>query len=344
MHKTTWKSYASDNNSGVHPDIMQAIINANANHAKAYGDDHYTEKAINKFKELFGNNIEVFFVFGGTAANVLGLKAITESFHAVICAETAHINTDECAAPEKFLGGKLLSIPTQNGKITTDQISYYIHGIGEQHHAQPKVVSITQATEMGTVYTPQEIKMIANYAHKNNLLLHVDGARIANAVASLNVDIKAITTDVGVDVLSFGGTKNGMMFGEAIIFFNKSLANNFKFIRKQGMQLASKMRFIAAQFEALLSNDLWLKNARHANEMAKLLAEKVKRIPTIKINQEVQANAIFATLPPKYIAKLLEKYFFYIWNERTSEVKWMTSFDTGKEDIEEFVEFLLSDN
>lgn len=334
------RSFASDNNAGVHPDILKAIEAANNGHVVAYGDDPYTEKTIAEFKKLLGNDIEVFFVFGGTAANVLGIKTATESFNAVICAETAHINVDECGAPEKFIGCKLLTIPTTNGKITVEQIAQHVHGIGDQHHVQAKIVSITQATEMGTLYTPKEIKVIADYVHQNNMFLHMDGARIANAVVGLNVDIKEITKNAGVDILSFGGTKNGMMFGEAVVFFNQELAKNFKFIRKQGMQLASKMRFVSAQFEALFANDLWLENAKHANEMARLLAEKVKEIPQVKITQEVQANAVFAIVPKQAISKLQEKYFFYVWNEGTSEVRWMASFDTQKEDIENFIKFV----
>ncbi len=333
-------SFASDNNSGVHPKIMKALINANVGQVVAYGDDYQTEKTINKFKSIFGKEIEVFFVFGGTAANVLGLKSVTETFNAIICAETSHINVNECAAPERFTGCKLLDIPTQSGKINVEQISYFMHGFGDQHHVQPKIISITQPTEMGTVYTIDEIRKIADYAHKNNLLLHMDGARIANAVVSLGADITDITKNAGVDILSFGGTKNGMMYGEAVIFFKKELAKNFAFIRKQSMQLASKMRFIASQFEAFLTDNLWLKNAKQANEMAKLLAKRVKEISNIEVTQKTQANAVFAIIPSKCIRELQKKYFFYVWNEYTNEVRWMTSFDTQKKNIEQFVAFL----
>ncbi len=339
-HRRNPRGFTSDNNAGVHPNILKSIEDANSGHTIAYGDDLYTARAVAKFKEILGNSIELFFVFAGTAANALGAKASMESFNAVICAETAHINVDECGALENFTGCKLLTLPTKNGKITVEQIRHHMHGIGDQHHSQPKIISITQATEMGTLYTAKEIKTIAAYAHQNKMFLHMDGARIANAVAGLNVDIQEITKNAGVDILSFGGTKNGMMFGDAIVFFNKDLASNFKFIRKQGMQLASKMRFISAQFEALLSNNLWLKNAKHANKMTRLLAEKIKEIPKIKITQEVQANAVFAIVPKPFIRQLKEKYFFYVWNEKTSEVRWMTSFDTTEEDIENFVKFI----
>lgn len=331
------KHFASDNCSGVHPDIMKAISSANAGHVIAYGSDDYTKSAVKKFQEHFGEHSDVYFVFGGTGANVLGLKALTESYHGIICAESAHINVDECGAPEKFSGCKLFTIPSADGKITVEQISQYLSLLGNEHHNQPKVISITQATEFGTVYTPEEIEEISGFAHQHDMFLHVDGARIANAAASLDVNLRDITADVGVDVLSFGGTKNGMMLGEAVVFFKKSLAKNFTFIRKQGMQLFSKMRFIAAQFDTYLSNDLWLKNAKHANEMAKLLARDIKKIPQITITQKVEANAIFAIIPKEAVSAIQQKFYFYLWNTETSEVRWMTSFDTTKKDIKNFV-------
>jgi threonine aldolase len=330
------RGFASDNNAGVHPDIFAALQAANGGHVVGYGDDVYTQRAEAKFHEHFGENIDVFFVFGGTAANVLGLKAATHSYHAVLCAETAHIHVDECGAPEHITGCKVLSIPTQDGKITVAQIEERMHGVGDQHHVQPKVISITQPTELGTIYTPQEIRVIADYAHRHEVVLHMDGARIANAAASLGVSLADITANAGVDVLSFGGTKNGMMYGEAVIFFARSYATHFRFIRKQGMQLASKMRFIAVQFEALLSNDLWWRNALHANAMAQQLATHVAAIHKVTITQKVQSNAVFATLPKDTIPLLQQQYFFYIWDEAKSEVRWMTSFDTTEEDVRDF--------
>ena len=331
------KHFASDNFAGVHPDVFKALSSANSGHCKAYGADKYTEAAIKKFCDHFGDRIDVYFVFGGTAANVLGLKMITESYHAIICAESAHINVDECGAPEKFTGCKLLTIPSTDGKITVEQVSGFLPAIGVEHHSQPKVISITQATEMGTVYTPEEIETLAAFAHQHEMLLHVDGARLANAAATLDLHLSDLTTDVGVDVLSFGGTKNGLMFGEAVIFFKRSYSKNFKYVRKQGMQLLSKMRFISAQFEAYLSNDLWLKNARHANEMAQLLAHELEKIPEIQITQHVQANAVFAIFPEEMIPTVQAKYFFYVWDEQKSEVRLMTSFDTTKKDVKNFV-------
>ncbi len=335
------RGFASDNNSGVHPEIMDAMNNANFGHTIAYGDDPYTEKAKKKFYEIFGNDIDVYFVFIGTAANVLGLNAATRSWNAVICAETAHINVDECGAPEKFNGFKLLSVETPDGKLTVDLIQKHMHGFGFEHHSQPKVISITQATELGTVYKPHEIKDLADYAHQNNMILHMDGARIANAAVSLGLDFKSFTRDVGVDIVSFGGTKNGMMYGEAILFLNKKLGEDFKYVRKQGMQLASKMRFISAQFERYLSDDLWKKNAQHSNRMAQLLESKIKELPQIKITQKVEANGVFAILPDKkLIEELTKEYFFYDWDESKNEVRWMCSFDTQEEDILKFVELI----
>lgn len=334
------RSFASDNNAGVHPKVLEAMTSANEGHVVAYGDDPYTDAAVESFREHFGKNVDVYFVFGGTGANVLGLKAVTETYHAIICAETAHINVDECGAPEKFTGCKLLSVPTKDGKITVDQIRPFMDVVGFEHHVQPRVISVSQSSEMGTVYTSQELKKLSAFAHKNGLLLHLDGARIANAAASLKANLRAVTRDVGVDVLSFGGAKNGMMYGEAVVFFDPILSKDFRYLRKQGTHLPSKMRFISAQFAALLANDLWRKNAEHANRMARALARELDKIPQIEITQKVEANGVFAILPRKYVAQLQKQYFFYVWNEKTSEVRFMTSFDTTEGDIEDFVDLV----
>ncbi len=334
------KHFASDNFAGTHPAILKALSNANNGHTVAYGDDSVTEAAIEKFQHYFGEDIEVYFVFGGTGANVTGLQALAASYHGIVCADSAHINVDECGAPEKFTGCKLLTVPSQDGKISIEQIEPFLSHLGVEHHSQPKVISITQATERGTLYTPEEIETLAAFAHQHDMFLHVDGARICNAAAALDMNLSDISKDVGVDVLSFGGTKNGMMFGEAVIFFKKSLAKQFTFIRKQSMQLYSKMRFISAQFDAYLSNDLWLKNARHANDMAQLLVNELKKIPQITITQAVQANAIFAVFPEAIIPKLQQSYYFYVWNKQTSEIRLMTSFDTTKKDVKNFVQAL----
>ena len=336
----TLKTFASDNNSGTHPDILRAINLCNSGHAIGYGDDQYTELALKKFKEHFGEGIDVYFVYGGTGANVLGLKAITQPYNSIICAETAHINVDECGAPEKFTGCKIQTVPSENGKIFPSQIDPLLHGFGFPHQSQPKVISITQPTELGTVYSIEEIKDIAELAHKHGLLLHMDGARISNAAAYLKANLRDITVNAGVDVLSFGGTKNGMMFGEAVVFFNKMFSIDFKYIRKQGMQLHSKMRFISAQFEAMLSNDLWLCNAQRSNDLAQILAKEIIKIPTIKLSQPVQINAVFSIIPKEIIEPLQQEYFFYVWDENKNEVRWMTSFDTEERDIFKFVNTL----
>jgi threonine aldolase len=334
------RSFASDNNAGVHPDILKAIGAANQGHVVGYGDDAYTHSAQALFKKQLGEEIEVFFVFNGTAANCLSLKALTNSFHAVICAEGAHIYVDECGAPEKFTGCKLVPIPAKNGKLTVEAVQSAYHGVGDEHHVQPRVISITQATEVGTVYRPNEIRALADFAHSHGMFLHVDGARIANAVAAQGVNLRQATRDVGIDVLSFGATKNGALGAEAVVFFNPELAANFKFYRKQGMQLASKMRFVSAQFQALFAGDLWLQNARHANRMAQLLKREVSKIPQVKIIYNVEANGVFAQIPRKAIAKLQKRYFFYVWNEAQSVVRWMCSWDTNADDVKQFAEFL----
>jgi threonine aldolase len=334
------RSFASDNNAGVHPAVLEAINRANQGHVVGYGDDPYTHAAEARFKNQFGADIEVFFVFNGTAANCLSLKAVTNSFHAVVCAEAAHINVDECGAPENFTGCKLVPIAARNGKLTVEEVRSAYHGVGDEHHVQPRVISITQSTEVGTVYRPNEIRALADFAHEHEMFLHVDGARIANAVAAQGLTLKQATRDLGLDVLSFGATKNGALGAEAVVFFNPELAANFKFYRKQGMQLASKMRFIAAQFEALFTDDLWLQNARHANRMAQLLKREVSKIPQVKIIYNVEANGVFAQIPRKAIAKLQKRYFFYVWNKSQSVVRWMCSWDTTADDVKQFAEFV----
>ena len=334
------RGFASDNNAGIHPDILKEILLSNTGHVTGYGTDVYTEQALDIFKEQFGSTTETFFVFTGTAANVLGLSSITRSWNSVITASTAHLEGDECGAPEKFIGCKVLVVDTPDGKITPDLIEKHMHGLDFEHHSQPRVVSITQASEMGTVYTASEISELAGYAHARGMLLHMDGARIANAAVSLDLPFKAFTTDAGVDVLSFGGTKNGMMFGESICFLGPGLSVDFKYIRKQGMQLASKMRFISAQYIAYFRNDLWKRCASHSNEMAGMLAEKLKQIPEVKITQEVQSNGIFVIMPSGVAEKMRNHYFFYPWDEKRSEWRLMCSWDSEEKDIEDFVMLL----
>jgi threonine aldolase len=331
------RGFASDNNAGVHPEMLEAIARANQGHVVAYGEDPYTRSAIKKFEEHFGSDIAVFFTFNGTGANVLGLQSLTQSFDSVLCSAYAHIYVDECGAPEKHTGCKLIPLPQQDGKISLDSVRDAYHGIGDQHHSQPRVISITQSTEMGTVYQPEEVRALASFAHEHDMFLHMDGARIANAAASLGQNLRRATRDLGVDVLSFGGTKNGILGGEAVVFFQPGLSQDFLYRRKQGMQLASKMRFIAAQFEALLSNDLWCRSAEHANRMARLLEKEISRIPEIKVVWKVEANGVFAQIPRHSIEKIKQHYFFYIWVEEESIVRWMCSFDTTEDDIRDFV-------
>jgi L-threonine aldolase (EC 4.1.2.5) len=330
------KGFASDNNSGIHPLVLEAIGHANVGHATGYGDDIYTNRATELFKQEFGNDTEVFFVLTGTGANILSLQSVSRSFHSILCAETAHIQVDECGAPEKFTGSKVIPIATSNGKITVEQIMEHLHGFGFEHHAQPGVISITQSTELGTVYSIDEIKAIADLAHRHHMFLHMDGARISNAAIALNADFRAFTRDAGVDVLSFGGTKNGLMLGEAVLFFNPELSRYTKYYRKQAAQLYSKMRFVSAQFIPYLSQRIWKTNAEHSNRMAKLLEAEVSKVPGVKITQRVESNGVFAIIPKAVIPKLQKDYFFYVWNENVGEVRWMTSFDTGEDEIIDF--------
>lgn len=336
QENNTGRAFASDNWAGVHPEVLAAMAAANVGHVPSYGDDPYTHEAEERIRSLVGEDAEVFLVFSGTAANVLCLHSMVQSHHAVICAETAHVYTSECAAAEKHIGCKLLPVPSPTGKITVAGIREHLHDIGNEHHVQPRAISITQATEYGTVYTPQEIRAIADFAHTHSLLLHMDGARIFNAAAYLNVSPKAITSGAGVDALSFGGTKNGLVAGEAVVFFKQVLADDFEFKRMQGMQLSSKMRFIAAQFNALLSNDLWKRSASHANRMAQLLAAELAAIGSISLTQQVQANEVFATMPASIISRLQARWPFHVWDEKTSEVRLIASFDTTEEDVADF--------
>ncbi len=331
------KSFGSDNHSGVHPDILKALAAANVEHDMAYGDDKVTARLQQLFKNLFGAQAEAFPVFNGTGANVVCLQAMTQSHHGIICAETAHINVDECGAPEKHTGCKLLTVPPVDGKLTPESVKKHFEAFGFQHHSQPKVISISQSTELGTLYTPAEIKALADLAHANDMYLHIDGSRLSNAAAALNMPFRQFTTDCGVDALSFGGTKCGLLMGEVVVFLRPELARDALYVRKQAMQLYSKMRFVSAQFEAFLSNDLWKTMAAHSNRMAALLGAELAKIPGVKLAYPVQANGVFAAMPRKAIDALLADYFFYVWNEERDEVRLMCSFDTTEEDIRAFL-------
>ncbi|NLA15179.1 MAG: low specificity L-threonine aldolase [Bacteroidales bacterium] len=330
-------SFGSDNHSGVHPKVLKALEDANQGYCLSYEEDEYSAQAGRVFKSFFGDQSRVYFVFNGTAANVLCLQALTRPHHSIICATTAHLHQDECGAPERFTGCKVLTADTGDGKLTPAHIKPHLTGFGFQHHSQPKVISISQSTELGTVYTPEEIKELADLAHNHNMYLHMDGSRLANAAAFLDLPFSAFTCDVGVDALSFGGTKNGMLLGEAVLFFDPKLSQDFLYVRKQSMQLFSKSRFVAAQYLAYFKNDLWLENAQHANRMARYLADKVSNLPGVQITQKVESNAVFAILPKPAYQQLVKKHFFYVWDELTDEVRWMCSFNTQKSYIDAFV-------
>lgn len=331
------RALASDNWAGAHPEVLAAIAAVNVGHSASYGEDPYTKSVVEKLRSALDAD-EVFLVFTGTGANVIALGSLANSYNAVICASTAHIYTWECGAAEKHLGCKLLPVPSSDGKLTPEGIAKHLHDVGDAHHAQPGVVSISQATEYGTVYSPEEVRAIADFVHDHNLFLHVDGARLANAAASLGRPLHEMARTVGVDVLSFGGTKNGAIAAEAVAYFNQELAKDFGFRRMQGMQLASKMRFVAAQFDALLTDDLWLRSASHANNLAALLGRELSAIDGARLTQKVDANEVFVNFPREQVARLQEKIFFEIWDDATNEYRLVTSFDTTEDDIRLFVE------
>jgi threonine aldolase len=333
------RSLASDNHSGVHPRVLEAIIAANADHAISYGADPWTTRALELIRSEFGGQAEVFPVFNGTGANVVGMQAMLRTWESIICATTAHVNVDEAGAPEKLLGSKVITVPSTDAKITPELIRAQHWGIGDFHHAQPRVVLVTQSTEYGTRYSLDELRAITSTAHELNMYVYLDGARIANAAAGLGCTFKEMTTDVGIDALSFGATKNGAMGAEAVVVLNPALkaGDTLGYIRKQYMQLASKMRFVSAQFIALLDDGLWRANAEHSNAMAQYLAAKVTGLTGVTITQAVEANAVFAIIPASITAALQEVMPFYVWNEMTNEVRWMCSWDTTADDIDNFV-------
>lgn len=331
-------SFASDNTAGVHEKILQACSRVNVGGVTGYGEDEYTIQAADSFKREFGKETGVHFVANGTAANVLAYGTVSTWFSSIIASEVAHVNVDEGGAPERVFGLKVVPIPTSDGKIRPEQLLKHTLRFGDIHHSQPRVVSITQPTEYGVVYDLKEIEALSELCKRHSLLLHMDGARIANACASLGVGLKEGTKDVGVDIMSFGGTKNGIMFGEAVLFFTPGLDSNFRHIQKQTMQMISKNRFVAAQLQALLEDDLWLKNARHANTMTAALAEGLKRFPKVVFTHETQANAIFASMPREYIDFLQEKFYFYVWDEPTHQVRLMCSFNTPLDHVHAFLD------
>nr|WP_218852968.1 low specificity L-threonine aldolase [Microbacterium immunditiarum] len=343
IHDPSIRGFASDNYSGIHPEVLAAIAAANEGHQVAYGEDVYTERLQEVFAHHFGERVEAFPVFNGTGANVTGLQSMLPRWGAVVAASTAHINVDEGGAPERVAGIKILNVPTEDGKLTPELIDREAWGWGDEHRAQPLVVSITQSTELGTLYTPDEIRAIADHIHPLGMHLHVDGARLANAAASLDLPFRAFTRDAGVDVLSFGGTKNGAMGAEAVVVLNPEASAGLTYLRKLNMQLSSKMRFVSAQLIALLEGDLWLRNARHSNAMAQRLRSGIEAgladgsVRGVGFTQKTQANGVFATLPDGVADRLRESFRFYDWDAARNEVRWMCSFDTTEEDIDAFL-------
>jgi threonine aldolase len=331
-------SFASDNYAGAHPAVLEAVAAANAGHARAYGADDWTARVEERLRAELGDGARTFLVFNGTGANVLAIRAACGAAGAVVCAESAHVNVDEGGAPERIAGAKLFTAPTPDGKLRPADVERLTERLGDEHQAQPRLVSITQSTELGTVYRPDEIAALADAAHDRGLLLHVDGARLCHAAAALDVPLRALTTDTGVDVVSLGATKVGALGAEAVVFLRPELAAGFPYLRKQSMQLASKGRFLAAQFDALLEGELWRALAGHANAMAARLAASVDGVPGLTITQAVEANAVFAILPPGVTAALQADWPFYVWNERTGEVRWMCSWDTTAGDVDRFAD------
>jgi threonine aldolase len=328
--------FNSDNYAPVLPEAMAALAAVNEGHAPAYGNDEVTERVEAKLREQFGDQAHGFLVFNGTGANVVALRAMLRPWQAAVVAASAHLNLDEGGAPEALAGIKLLTLPSPDGKLTPELVDKWIVRIGDEHAIQPGTVSVTQSTELGTLYTTEELAALAAHAHANDMLLHIDGARLGNAAAALGVPLRAITTDVGADVISFGGTKAGLMLGEAVVVLKPELAPSLPYLRKQSMQLASKMRYVAAQFEALLEGDTWARHAAHANAMAARLAAAVEQIDGVTVTQRVQANVVFATLPAAATEALQRDWGFYIWDEHTGEVRWMCSWDTRPGDVDAF--------
>jgi len=330
-------SFASDNYAGVPQEVLDALAEANRGPAVSYGADEWTARALETFRAHFGPDSRAWFVTTGTAANVLGLKAVCRSWESVITPATSHLNVDECAAPEHLGGLKLIAVPTPDGKLTPDQVVAQLGRVGDEHAAQPRVVSVATSTELGTVYSLEELRALAGIAHEHGLLLHVDGARLANAAVALGADLGAVTTGVGADLVSFGGTKAGLLGAEAVVFLRPGLGEGFQYLRKQHGQLVSKMRFVAAQLDALLAGDLWRRSAEHANAMARRLAAGVADVEDLRLTQPVQANAVFTVLPREATERLQRDHRFYVWDEATGEVRWMCAWDTRPEDVDAFV-------
>jgi threonine aldolase len=336
LHDPAVRGFASDNYAGVHPQVLQALAAANDGHQVSYGEDVYTQRLQQVVRDHFGEQAVAYPVFNGTGANVVALQALTSRWEAVVCSDTAHVHCDEGGAPEKMAGLKLLTVPTPDGKLTPELVDRQAWGFGDEHRAQPAAVTITQSSELGTVYTPDEVAAIAAHAHERGMRMHLDGARLSNAAAALGVPFRQFTTDAGVDVLSLGGTKNGLLAAEAVVVLNPDAVSGVHYLRKTSMQLASKMRFFSVQLLALFEGDLWLRSAAHANAMAARLAQAVEPVPGVRLTRPVQANAVFAVLPVEVTERLQKRFRFYTWDEHAGEVRWMCSFDTTEEDVDAF--------
>jgi threonine aldolase len=336
LHDPNRRGFASDNYSGTHPEVLAALAAANEGHVTSYGGDPYTARLQSEMERLFGGGVQAYPVFNGTGANVLSLQALLPRWGAVVCARTAHINVDENGAPERVGGMKLLSVTADDGKLTPELIDREAWGWGDEHRAQPLAVSITQTTELGTRYSVDEIRSVTEHAHALGMAVHMDGARLANAAAGLGLPVRAFTRDAGIDILSFGGTKNGMLFGECVVALDPGAAPGLEFLRKMNMQLASKMRFVSAQFLALLEDDLWLRSAAHSNAMAARLRAAVEGLDGVELTQETESNGVFAILPEGVADRLRERFAFYDWDAARREVRWMCSFDTREADVDAF--------
>lgn len=334
------RSFASDNNSSVHPLVIDALVNANKDHALGYGDDPWTDEATSRVKALFQRESIALFVFNGTGSNTMALQMMTRPYHIIFCAETAHIAVDECGAPTKATGCIMRSIMTPDGKLTPELLKPYMINFGVEHHSQPGAIYISQCTELGTIYTPDEVRSLCDFAHEHGLKVHMDGARISNAAASLNLSIDEVSAACGVDTLTLGGTKNGLMGAECVVVFDKSLFAEARYARKQSCQLASKMRYISCQFTAFLTDNLWLKCAEQANAMAKKLHDALSELPGVSFTQKFESNQLFLIMPREVEDKLYEKYHFYFWNEAINEMRLVTSFDTTEEDIDDLIGYV----
>lgn len=346
LHDSTWRGFASDNYAGVHPEVLEAIAAANGGHQVAYGEDVYTARLQDVVRTHLGEQAETFPVFNGTGANVVGLTSVLPRWGAVVCSATAHLHTDEAGAPERVTGLKLLTVPTPDGKLTPELVEQQAWGWGDEHRPQPLAVSITQSTELGTVYTPDEIRAVADLAHRHGMAVHLDGARIWNAAAALDLPFAAFTSDIGVDVLTFGGTKNGLLGTEAVVVLDPARATGLVYLRKLTMQLTSKMRFASAQLLALFTDDLGLRSAAHANAMATRLRTSLEAgvadgtLPALTFTQPTQANAVFASLPPEAADRIRERVRFYDWDRTRAEVRWMTAWDTTEDDVDAFIKVI----